>query len=60
VVKQEEIIEEIPQNIDAIVSDVVSEEEIVDEPIIEEPKEEKKSFLQKWSDNFRDFLDTAE
>jgi len=60
VVKQEEIIEEIPQNIDAIVSDVVSEEEIVDEPIIEKPKEEKKSFLQKWSDNFRDFLDTAE
>jgi len=60
VVKQEEIIEEMPQNIDAIVSDVVSEEEIVDEPIIEKPKEEKKSFLQKWSDNFRDFLDTAE
>jgi len=60
VVKQKEIIEEIPQNIDAIVSDVVSEEEIVDEPIIEKPKEEKKSFLQKWSDNFRDFLDTAE
>lgn len=60
VVKQEEVIEEIPQNIDPIVSDVVSEEEIVDEPIIEKPKEEKKNFLQKWSDNFRDFLDTAE
>ena len=60
VVRQEEIIEEIPQNIDPIVSDVVSEEEIVDEPIIEKPKEEKKNFLQKWSDNFRDFLDTAE
>ena len=60
VVKKEEFIEEIPQNIDPIVSDVVSEEEIVDEPIIEKPKEEKKNFLQKWSDNFRDFLDTAE
>jgi len=60
VVKQEEIIEEIPQNIDAIVSEAVSEEEIVEEPIIEKPKEEKKNFLQKWSDNFRDFLDTAE
>ena len=60
VAKQEEIIEEIPQNIDAIESDVVSEEEIIEEPIIEKPQEEKKSFLQKWSDNFRDFLDTAE
>ena len=60
VVEKEEIIEELPQNIDAIVSDVVSEEEVADEPIIEKPKEEKKNFLQKWSDNFRDFLDTAE
>jgi len=60
VVKQEEIIEEIPPNIDPIVSDVVSEGEMVDEPIIEKPKEEKKNFLQQWSDNFRDFLDKAE
>ena len=60
IVIKEEIIEEIPQNIDAIVSETISEEEIVEEPIIEKPKEEKKNFLQKWSDNFRDFLDTAE
>jgi len=59
-VKEEEIIEEIPQNIDPIVSEAVSEEEIVEEPITEKPKEEKKNFLQKWSDGFRDFLDTAE
>jgi len=60
VVVKEEIIEEIPQNIDPIVSETISEEEIVEEPIIEKPKEEKRNFLQKWSDNFRDFLDTAE
>jgi len=59
-VKEEEIIEEMPQNIDPIVSEAVSEEEIVEEPITEKPKEEKKNFLQKWSDGFRDFLDTAE
>ncbi|PHS04740.1 MAG: cell division protein FtsA [Kordia sp.] len=60
VVEEKEIIEEIPQNIDPIVSETVSEEEVVEESIIEKPKEEKKNFLQKWSDNFRDFLDTAE
>jgi len=57
---KEEIIEEIPQNIDPIVSEAVSEEEIVEEPITEKPKEERKNTLQKWSDRFRDFLDTAE
>jgi len=60
IVEKEEIIEEIPQNIDPIVSEAVSEEEIVEEPITEVPKEEKKNYLQKWSDRFRDFLDTAE
>ena len=60
VVEKEEIIEEIPQNIDPIVSEAFSEEEIVEEPITEKPKEERKNTLQKWSDRFRDFLDTAE
>lgn len=60
VVVEEEIIEEIPQNIDPIVSETVSEEEIVEEPITEKPKEERKNTLQRWSDRFRDFLDTAE
>lgn len=60
VIRDKEVIKEIPPNIDPIVSEAVSNEEIVAEPIIEKPKEEKKSFFQKWSDNFRDFLDTAE
>ena len=60
VVVEEKIIEDIPQNIDPIVSEAVSEEEIVKEPITEMPKEEKKNTFQKWSDRFRDFLDTAE
>ena len=60
VVVEEEIIEETPQNIDPIVSETVSEEEIVEEPITEKPKEERKNTLQRWSDRFRDFLDTAE
>jgi cell division protein FtsA len=60
VVIEEEIIENIPQNIDPIVSEGVSEEEIVEEPITEKPKEERKNTLQRWSDRFRDFLDTAE
>jgi len=57
---KEEIIEEIPQNIDPIVSEIVSEEEIVEGPITEKPNEERKNTFQKWSDRFRDFLDTAE
>ncbi len=60
VVVEEEIIEDIPQNIDPIVSEAISEEEIVEEPITEKPKEERKNTLQRWSDRFRDFLDTAE
>ena len=31
-----------------------------EEPIIEEPKEPKKSVFDKWGDKFRDFLDNAE
>lgn len=60
VTRDKEVIEEIPQNIDPIVSEAISDKEIVDEQIIEKPREEKKSFFQKWSDNFRVFLDTAE
>jgi len=60
VTRDKEVIEEIPQNIDPIVSEAISDKEIVEEQIIEKPSEEKKSFFQKWSDNFRDFLDTAE
>lgn len=37
-----------------------TEAEIVKEPIIEEPKEPKKSIFEKWGDKFRDFLDNAE
>ena len=39
-----------------------NEEEVaeVEEEIIEEPKEFKKSIFEKWTDKFRDFLDNAE
>jgi cell division protein FtsA len=53
-------IDETPQIVDAIESETITEEEIVEETITEKPKEEKKNYLQKWSDRFRDFLDTAE
>lgn len=37
-----------------------TEKEVIKEPIIEEPKEPKKSIFEKWGDKFRDFLDNAE
>jgi cell division protein FtsA len=57
---KETIIEKTPQINDPIETETISDPEIVEEPITEKPKEEKKNYLQKWSDRFRDFLDTAE
>jgi hypothetical protein len=50
----------VPKNNDPIETDIIPEEEIVEDSITEKPKEDKKNYLQKWSDRFRDFLDTAE
>jgi cell division protein FtsA len=57
---KENNIEDVPQNNDPIETDIIPEEEVVEDSITEKPKEEKKNYLQKWSDRFRDFLDTAE
>jgi cell division protein FtsA len=57
---KENNIEDVPQNNDPIETDIIPEEEIVEDSITEKPKEDKKNYLQKWSDRFRDFLDTAE
>ena len=57
---KENNIEDVPQNNDPIETDITPEEEIVEDSITEKPKEDKKNYLQKWSDRFRDFLDTAE
>ncbi len=57
---KENNIEDVPQNNDPIETEIIPEEEIVEDSITEKPKEDKKNYLQKWSDRFRDFLDTAE
>jgi cell division protein FtsA len=57
---KENNIEDVPQNNDPIETEIIPEQEIVEDSITEKPKEDKKNYLQKWSDRFRDFLDTAE